>query len=179
MNIAFDLDGVLYPWHTAVYNHLKHTQKDFNLSFNELWTPPFSYYTEEQWKYTASIPLLYGNMIPKKEILDMLNYLDKEGHTLYYVTFRPEDVQRVTIKYLDDYKFPQSSNLIFEPDKGKAARMLEIDVFIEDKSSNLEKLVSLCRTIGIAHPWNADKQAYLESLGVLFLPSADKVKEVL
>jgi len=179
MNIAFDIDGVLYPWHTAVYNYLLNTKPGFNLSYEELWDPPFTYFNSNGAEYIASLPLLYLNIVPKRAILSMLNTLSDSGHTLYYITYRPDNVHRVTRKYLEDYKFPQYSNLTFDKDKGKMARILEIDVFIEDRPENLEQLSVLCRTIGISHPWNEGKREYLESLGVLFIPSVECLVDIL
>jgi uncharacterized HAD superfamily protein len=179
MNIAFDLDGVLYDWHTAVYNYLKNTNKNFTASFRELWTAPYANITEKDWEYFANLPTLYAVMIPKKTILAMLNTLNDAGHTLYYITNRTDDLERVTRKYLDDYKFPQAFNLIHTDDKGMVVRTLEIDVIVEDKTENLESLAGLCRTIGIERIWNEADRPYLESLGVLFIPSAECVGEIL
>lgn len=179
MNIGFDLDGVIYPWHTAVYNYLVENKQEPVPSFRELWLDPYSYLSEEKWDYLASLPTLYSVIMPRKSILDMLNELDKAGHTIYYITNREKDLHRITEKYLDDYKFPQASNLIMTKEKDKVVRTMELDVIVEDKPKNLEKLASLCRTIGIAHPWNEDQREYLESLGVLFVPSAESLREVL
>jgi uncharacterized HAD superfamily protein len=179
MNIAFDLDGVLYPWHTAAYNYLKETRKDITASFRDLWAYPYANISKEDWDYLASIPLLYSIMIPTKKILEMLSGLDKEGHTIYYITNRHGDLERITRKYLDDYNFPQAFNLIHTEDKGMVVRTLEIDIIVEDKPKNLESLVGLCRTIGIEQVWNEDKRDYLESLGVLFIPSVECLTEIL
>jgi len=179
MNIIFDLDGVLYPWHDAVYTYLRVEGGDSLPSFNVLWKDPYKYIKKEKWDFIATIPLLYSTILPKKEIVAMLKELDAMGHTLYYVTNREQDLERVTRKYLNDYNFPQEFNLIHTKDKDKIIRTLEIDVIVEDKVENLEKFSALCKTIGIEHPWNEEKRGYLESLGIIFIPSAEYVQEIL
>jgi len=179
MNIAFDMDGVLYPWHDAVYTYLRVEREDEIPEFNLLWKDPYKYVRKERWDFIATIPLLYSTILPKKEILAMLKKLDVENNTLYYVTSRDKDLERVTKKYLDDYSFPQSFNLMHTKDKERIIRNWEIDAIVEDQASNLEKFSGLCKTIGIEHPWNEEKRGYLESLGVLFIPSAEFVGEIL
>jgi uncharacterized HAD superfamily protein len=179
MNIAFDLDGVLYDWHKAVELYLRTTKKDWNVSHRDLWERPHEFLTEGEWDYIASLSPLYYTEFPNPKVLDYVKYLDSEGATIYYVTNRIPDLEYVTKKYLQDYGFPQSGNLVFTKDKGQVARIHEIDVFVEDKPSNLEALSGLCRVIGIKQIWNEEKREYLESLGVLFLPSAECLKDVL
>lgn len=179
MNIAFDLDGTLYPWHTAVYNYLRTYNGCPPPSYRDLWLDPHKYMSEEKWAYLASLPTLYSTMMPRKEILTLLRTLDEAGHTLYYITNRKPHLERVTRKYFEDYKFPQSSNLIITKDKEQEVRILEIDIIVEDRPENLEKLAGLCRTIGITQPWNEAKQEYLESLGVLFIPLVECLKDIL
>ena len=177
--IGMDIDGVLYPWHTAVYNYLRIYNGCPPPSYRDLWLDPHKYMSEEKWAYIASLPILYSTIFPRKGVLDLLNTQDKAGHTIYYITNRESHLERVTRKYLADHKFPQLSNLILTKDKEQEVRILEIDIFVEDRPKNLEKLAGLCRTIGIIQPWNEAKQEYLESLGVLFIPYVECLNDVL
>jgi uncharacterized HAD superfamily protein len=154
MNIAFDLDGVLYPWHRVIYNYIRENYKDFSATYTELWSNPYSFFTPEWWSYIASVPLMYQSAIPDKDIVDMLQKLDEEGHTIYYVTNREKELERVTRWFLETYNFPQAGNLIITKEKDHTVRTLEIDIFVEDKPTNLEMLSPLCKTLGIEHPWN-------------------------
>lgn len=180
MNIGFDLDGVLYPWHEAVTQYLEIYKKNLNVSYKDLWSDPYKYLSEEEWDYLASIPTVYETHVPQQKALDLLNKLDKEGHSIFYITHRwSSDVMRVTERYLSKYNFPQRNNLISTKDKGQAVRSHEIDLFVEDKPETLEELSGLCKVIGISHLWNEVKRPYLESLGVLFLPSVEALGEVI
>ena len=126
MNIAFDLDGVLYPWHKSVYDYLTRLPNSLTRgkNYHEFWEDPYTEITEKEWSYYASLPILYTNMIPSKPMLDMLRKLDSEGHTLYYITNRIPDLARITEQYLNNYKFPQAENLILSEDKAKEVRIL-------------------------------------------------------
>jgi uncharacterized HAD superfamily protein len=180
MNIGLDLDGVIYDWHHAVYTYLVTNKKNWSVSEEELWRDPYKYLPESEWSYIALLPTLYYTIIPSEKILQTIRNLDSEKNNIYYITNRySEDVKRVTEKYLKDYSFPQAGNLIFTDDKSQMARILEIDVFVEDKPKNLESLVGLCRTIGIEQLWNEKEREYLESLGVLFIPSIECLEEIL
>lgn len=180
MNIAFDLDGVLYPWHEALYNYLNLTKRSWTPTCWEFYREIDKYVSEDEVEYIRTIPTLYSCFLPSNEMLNMLKILNEAGHTIYYITSRPNDSVKTTTQiYIDKYKFPQSQNLIFSMDKTHEIRILEIDVIVEDRPENLEKFSSLCRTIGISQPWNDRKRDYLESLGVVFIPNVINLPEIL
>lgn len=186
MNIAFDLDGVLYPWQEAVFSYLSELGKTKGKSFSELWKNPYDIGDEKFWEYIASLHILYQKFIPRTAVLSLLNDISDKGHTIFYITGRPAskegkstDLRFITELYLTKYGFPQTGNLIFSKDKASRARELEIDVFVEDHPEILKTLPNVCSTIGIMRPYNTEREEELTSCGVFFIPRVECLREVL
>jgi len=179
MNIAFDLDGVIYPWHEAVHTYLRTQYGESVPAFEELWKDPYKYFSEEKWKFIATIPLLYSTRFPRPDIVLFLQELDRKGHTLYYITNRNLDLELTTLMYLNSYNFPQTNNLIHTSDKVQYIRILELDVIVDDRPELLEKFSSICTTYGVSQPYNKSKREYLESIGVIFVPAVECLRDIL
>lgn len=83
MNIACDLDGCLYFWHRAVYTYCV-TYRNETRSYFDFWRQ-YKSFPKEFWAITEQTDL-YDKCIPTKDVLDTLNSLDSQGHTIYYIT---------------------------------------------------------------------------------------------
>lgn len=167
MKIAFDLDGVLYPWHEAVYSFLKEMNKIKNTeTFYEFWYNYKKYLDESEIKYLASLEHLYNRMVPNKTVINAVQKLSDKGHTIYYITKRPESCRFVTEKFIQKF-FPQSNNVVIVSDnKAKEALLLEIDIFIEDQINSAEELYGICDVYIISRPWNIDYRRTLSERGI-------------
>jgi uncharacterized HAD superfamily protein len=178
LSIGLDLDGCLYCWHRAVYTYCvafrneKQTYEDFWRNYRT--------YPDSFWDLTHS-PDLYDKVMPTKDTLDTLQYLDSCGHSLYYITNRHSELERVTQKYVDKW-FPQSMNLVLTKDKDKYARLFKIDIFVEDREVNAKSLKNLCLVLLMKQPWNEGYREGFECISKLsdiknYL-SIEKIKEV-
>lgn len=171
MIIAFDLDGVLYNWHRAVYSYLTEQGKELP-SYEELWKNFDSLFTSDEVCFLLSLPTLYDKMFPEKGLIEYLQKLSDYGHTIYYITSRRNELETTTELYLNRYKFPQIRNLIFSAEKEKYARLLEIDIFIEDQYKYAEKLKNICKTILRRQPWNIQYEGMFDYINTI--PELDK-----
>jgi uncharacterized HAD superfamily protein len=152
MIIGLDLDGVLYDWHRPVYNYLK-TTKGIPESYEEFWHVFLKY--EEDLKYIVTLSDLYDKTIPTKETIDTLNKIDKGGHTIHYITSRPESATLVTERYVNKW-YPQSMNLTVTKngDKPNYIRLYKLDFYVNDRMEENMKLKDICKIILYKQPWN-------------------------
>jgi FMN phosphatase YigB (HAD superfamily) len=171
MILAFDLDGVLYNWHKAVYSYLTEQGKEIP-SYNELWERFDKIFTADEICFLLSLPMLYDKMFPEKGLIEYLQSLSEKGHTIYYITSRRKELEITTELYLERFKFPQTRNLIFSADKDKYARLLEIDIFVEDQYKYTEKLKNVCKVIMRRQPWNIQYETEFDYIDVI--PELDK-----
>ena len=155
MQIGCDLDGVAVQWHRAVYTYCVAFRNE-KRTYDDFWRQ-YNLFPKEFWNITELLDL-YEKCIPTKDVLDTLNYLDSQGHTIYYITHRSENCRRVTEKFVNKY-FPQSMNLILTKDKDKYCRLFKIDIFVEDRvKNNAEFLKNLCLVLLMKQPWNEDER---------------------
>lgn len=152
MNIAFDLDGVLYPWHESIMTHLK-AFKNLDVSFSAFWKNPHDFVSKEHLDYLLSINSIYFDSYPYAGSQEVLNKLAEE-HSIFYITSRPSDCFHATKRYLSRHGFPQVENLILSDKKAHFCRLLEIDYFFEDREEYVIMLQNLCKVILIRKPWN-------------------------
>lgn len=151
--IGFDIDGVLYPWVRAAYVYYQMyegysgSETEFFKDVNRI--------LGEKADYIVSLPQLYTSIVPSKLILEMLSRLS-ERYEVFYLTYRPQAVQRVTERYFSTYKFPHEHNLIFSADKVTDARILGLTYFVEDNIKNAEKLAKVCLSFLVKTPYNCD-----------------------
>lgn len=164
--IALDLDGVLYPWHEAVCMYYKlyknYTGTEYNFMKNS-----DKYMTCEDWNYIVTIPDLYYKYTPSSRLMKLLFNLS-EKFNIFYITSRPEEMRRVTAKYLRDFKFPQKDNVIFSKENDIYARLLKLSFFVEDNVSNAEKLSRVCTTFLVRTPFNEDYTGNVPMLNSIY-----------
>ncbi len=149
---GIDVDGVLYPWVSAVYTYCRLYKKCLVTEY-EFYRDFDKYITEEDCQYIATLQDLYYKHTPSPKMMVLLNKLS-EKFNLFYITARPLEAERVTRKYFRDFKFPQPDNLIFSCEKDTYARLLKLSYFVEDSVKNAEKLSKVCTTFLIRTPYN-------------------------
>jgi len=152
--LGLDLDGVIYPWHEAVYEYFR-LYKNYTGSFNKLWEVDYLSFTKTDWEFLTNIDYLYSCMMPTPECTNFLNKV-KYRFDIYYITGRPNSVKTTTELFLKRYKFPFRENLIFTEDKANTCRRLQIDYYIEDLPVNMKVLSKIANTIMIARPYNKE-----------------------
>jgi len=154
MNVGFDLDGVLYDWHRAVYNDCV-SHEDYEGSFREFWTGYFQSFPRNKQKNFCYRDPLYSSQIPSKKLLKFLDSVAKE-HEIFYVTARSDECYLTTKFYMERYNFPYSYNLVLAKDKATIIKLHRIDIFIDDFPSNLDEIGSSATTFLIKKPWNEE-----------------------
>lgn len=152
--VGFDLDGVLYEWHEAVYDYFK-MFREYKDSYTTFWRNYRTILTNEDWGTITEISPLYGCKNPPTGCQDFLSKV-ADKYEIYYITFRPKSAELTTENYLKRFDFPFRENLIFTPDKANHARLLKLKYFTEDRQDYIEPLSKVTNVILRARPWNED-----------------------
>lgn len=168
--IGFDLDGVLYNWHDAVYTYFK-IYESYRGSYNEFWKTYFHSLPKTKQDFITNIIDLYYKISPQDGVLELLNSLSKK-HDIFYITSRPIESERITEKYLKDFSFPFRQNLVFSKEKDIAVRLHNVDIFFDDSISVVKSIDKSCASVLIKQPWNED----FITDDVYYLPSVLSVK---
>jgi uncharacterized HAD superfamily protein len=160
-SIAFDLDGVLYPWDEALYTYYRvykgytGTQYEFSFALNT--------FPEEELEYLCTISHIYEAITPDKKLLISLNNIAKR-YNIFYITARPECARKATEDYLKNYRFPFSENLILTKSKGIIARLLNLTYFVDDREFYVEDAAKVSTAFLFERPWNIDKREGLNTI---------------
>jgi uncharacterized HAD superfamily protein len=152
--LAFDMDGVLYPWQEQFLRHLQvihgytgdmrdlFCEGRFFCSQSELWQDNM-----------ICTEFLYSQRPPLRETIELLNRL-AEKFEIMYITSRPEDVRNTTEHYLKTYKFPCNESLIMSRDKVTEIRMAAPDYYVEDRGDIAVAIDNFTKVFLFAQPWN-------------------------
>lgn len=163
MRIGFDVDGVLYNWHSSVRQHL-----GFDL---EQAPDPTAWHFHETWGLTSEefgqavvsgiesgVIFAVGEAMPGA--VETFKRLRELGHTIHIVTdcgsFGPPGVAHgARVKWLIEHDLPFDT-ITFGKDKAVA----DVDFFIDDKPENIDMM----KGQGVAaylldQPWNQDYDA--------------------
>lgn len=171
MKINFDLDGVLYPWHSVIFEELRDSGViDFDRSYWDFWKydwntdrikPIISEMVNEVKYYIMSKPY------PMAETV--LNILSKNRHEIWYITQRPVKFYDATKIWLDAWHFPQTRNLIISDNKMVVINATYFDYFIDDRVEMLDKATNVKHKIVMTQPYNEDDTKYkrIDLLGEL------------
>lgn len=154
--VGFDLDGVLYDWHLAVYTHYV-TNKKFEGSYEEFWSSWKEYIPEEDIEYLVSVPTLYEAVIAPKRTISILENLS-EFCEIYYITARPQEAKLVTERYLRKSNFPQWFNLSFSCDKGIQIRQYGIEYYLDDNPKIVKNVKNLTNAFLLDKIYYRDQQ---------------------
>lgn len=167
MNVGFDLDGVLYDWHSAVYRDCLTRDELKEISFRDFWTHHFNTFSEDkQFNFTLRDPL-FSKMIPSKKLLNFLSEVAKQ-HEIYYITAREDAVSLTTRLYMERYDFPYKDNLTFSKDKATIVKLYRLDIFVDDFPHILESIGKSALTFLVRRPWNLDSQRDYNTISSVF-----------
>ncbi|SDW66337.1 Uncharacterized protein, HAD superfamily [Marininema mesophilum] len=88
---------------------------------------------------------IYALGIPLENAAKVLTDLKEKGHTIYFITARPniEKVACVTREWLEKHGFPYDGENLYmnSQNKGKVARELGVELFFEDDPHHLDNLI--------------------------------------
>ena len=161
MNLGFDLDGVLYPWHEKVHREMLH-RGETTESFDKFWQEGWLRMKEENrvlYMNYVNDPLMYSSSAPYYTVEDLLNSWKNQGHKIWYITQRPLHLKFVTESWVKRWKFPYPENLIrVEESKKLPVIENEIDLFVEDAIRHAEELKNYTKVILIKRPYNKEIQ---------------------
>jgi uncharacterized HAD superfamily protein len=88
--------------------------------------------------FIDSAPVLLPQLKPLKYAVEMVNKLYKQGHTIYFITARPEfNSKNLTIEWLNKYGF-KYHGLYFDGHKIKHCLDLGIQIFVDDMNYIVE-----------------------------------------
>ena len=158
--IGFDIDGVLFPWHELLLQHLIFTgELEVGTTLGQFFNLPdgiiHSWSSKKQKELTRN-PKHYIRPFLRdgaKEILDALaSHLE-----IFYITSRPSNVESATKAWVRGMGLPFRDN-VYVTNGGKKAlvEILDIDIFIEDRVKYLEELCNVCSVVLVTRPWNKD-----------------------
>lgn len=164
---GFDLDGVLYDWHRAMYRWLKHST-DLKLDEQTFWLGEegklSGCYSEFMWKNLVSMPHLYEQQVPLPGVIDAVKEIAKI-YKIVYITHRSKGLRFVTESWLETYDFPNRDNLIFTKlPKAQTVRMYSCKYYVEDRPDIITSLVG--STIPILHRLHYNERVWNDFPGV-------------
>jgi uncharacterized HAD superfamily protein len=173
--IGFDIDGVLYDFHTAIYDHLKMYH---NLSENyvDFWKAErngrggFSYMF---WDSIIKLPILYEQYVIHEQDRQTLDKLAKRFNFIY-VTHRPEDVRFVTKYWFKENELPYRDNIYFSKDKSLPIIEHQCLYFVDDMVRNVKDLEGLTNAILMKKAWHTE-----EDLELTYISSLQELEELL
>jgi uncharacterized HAD superfamily protein len=152
--LGLDLDGVLVDWHSAVYTLWQYEHK-YNGTYEEFWLEYIPNLSKEKQDYIVTLPIPYETQIPRKSVIDFLDFA-KDNADIYYITHRPLEIERVTRQYFKRYNFPYPDNLFMTGDKVTACRYLGVTHFLDDFANQVEKVSAVADAYLFAKPWNRE-----------------------
>lgn len=155
--LGLDLDGCIYDYHNALYTFCQY-EFNYNGTYEEFWLNYIQNISKEKQDFLIGLPMPYETSIPSKEIIDFLEFCNKNADEIYYITHRPDDLERVTRRYFRRYNFPQQDNLFITGDKATACRYLEVTHFIDDFPKHVKAVNGIADTYLMAKPWNREFQ---------------------
>ena len=92
--------------------------------------------------FIDSAPILLPKLKPLPYSVEMVNQLYDDGHTIYFVTARPEfNSKKITIDWLNKYEF-KYHGLYFDGQKTKHCLDLGVEVFVDDMNYIVENMYS-------------------------------------
>jgi 5'(3')-deoxyribonucleotidase len=160
MRIGVDIDGILADFNSAYITRViawcgrdLFPPRPFEIPCWEY--PQFYGYSNEEikevWKGIKADPHFWESLPPYNYTIDVLFYLRKcgvRGDDVYFITDRPGiDAKGQTERWLaqlDEYggRGVVHPTVLISAEKGWIARGLKLDVYIDDKLENCEKVVA-------------------------------------
>jgi len=161
MNLGFDIDGVLYPWHEKVWRDMIF-REHISSSFDKFWDKEWLEMKENNrtlFMNYVNDPLMYSSSPPYYTVDYLLDVWKKDGHKIWYITQRPDHLDYVTKAWIKRWRFPYQENLIrVKESKRRAIVENEIDLFVEDAIRHAEDLDGFTKVILVKRPYNKEIQ---------------------
>lgn len=154
--LALDCDGVLYPYHESLYTFCQY-ELNYCGTFEDFWLDYIQNASKERQDYLIGLPIPYETSVPTKEVIEFLSYAN-ENAQIYYITHRPEELERITRRYFRRYNFPQQDNLFITGDKVTACRYLGVTHFVDDFVKHVKAVSAVADAYLMAKPWNKEFQ---------------------
>jgi uncharacterized HAD superfamily protein len=154
--LGLDLDGNLYDWHDAAFTFYQY-ELGYEKSYGEFWEE-VNLWSKEKQDYLVSLPFLYDCKVPPQSVIDFLNYANEHADDIYYITNRPEELERVTLRYFRRYDFPYPNNLFMTGDKATTCRYLGVTHFLDDHVKHVKAVDGIADAYLMAKPWNREFQ---------------------
>lgn len=155
MNRVFglDLDGVIYPFHESLYTYCV-SCRNFNGNYLEFWMDYFPHLSDEECDFLVSNPIVYDMTRPYEYAYKFINKLEETGDSIFYITSRPESLDRITRRYLKRLNFPFQDNLILSKDKVTDCRKYGVTHFVDDFTKHVNPISGFCTSYLVNKPWN-------------------------
>lgn len=155
--LGFDIDGVLYPWQIACFEHLS-LFYGYTGTYEDLWDhADFSKFVSNRGPLFVEnllrIQHLYSCFPPTLRDYKSLKNLAKK-YEIVYITSRPKDVEWTTLAFFKRYDYPNYDNIIFSDDKVLDVRLYGCDYFVEDRPVYCFLLQNVTNLIMRTQPWN-------------------------
>ena len=167
MNLGFDLDGVLHPWHEGVWKRLTH-EGYITSTFDEYWDRGWLDMKENQnilFMNMVNDPLMYSSQAPYYGTIELLNSLKEDGHKLWYITQRPPHLEYTTKAWVRHWKFPFQDNLVrVDTSKRMVIIEKEIDLFVDDAVRHVEDLKNYTKVLLVKRPYNKEVQENFDTI---------------
>jgi 5'(3')-deoxyribonucleotidase len=169
MRIGVDVDGVLADFNTSFIERvIQVTGKDlfpprpFDIP---VWDYPQSYgYTDKEthavWENIKADPTFWYGLSPYPDTLDALHlFRDMANHhDIYFITARPGIVaKQQTERWLRALGGDPSwgPTVLISSDKLGCVKALNIELYIDDKTENIQSTSLACMSLLLTRPWNA------------------------
>jgi hypothetical protein len=154
--LMLDLDGVVYPWHYAIYNELC-INWGLACTYDYFWTVKYKEYSPFWWENTIRIEPPYTTQVPRKEDLELIKDLSS-CYSIHYISARPKEVEFTTRHFLKRYEFPSYENIYFTHNKGVYCNSLGVTVSVEDQVKHIRDLQANGITVyGVRQPYNKEE----------------------
>lgn len=153
-SIAFDLDGVLYPWTTFAYEkcrELGFAKTNIEDFFENVFDQVLPKILKQN---ILTDQLLYYKTLVNNEHGELVKKFDKAGWDIYYITLRPENCHFTTRIWLKNSKLPQYENIFFPDKKSTIIRQYNIQYKIEDREKIVEDVKNFCDVFLVNTYWN-------------------------
>lgn len=139
-NIGFDLDGVLADFHQPFYKFILDCRDDIHFNYEDItawdWSEQIKNLTSEEfWELFDRFTVEHGylNLPPiSMDSFEVLNYLNEEGHPIYFITGRPAKSREETYEWMSQFFDVRYDNIIHTDNKSEICKKLKIKFFVED-----------------------------------------------
>jgi len=163
--LAFDLDGVLYPWHEIMLEQfIVEGRLPVESTVGDLFGHG-NYFDKLPKKVRSEYlrdPSYYFEPVLREGAWEVISAL-KDTWEIFYITARYSSVEAVTRAWTWNMGLPRSPENLYVVNGGNkraVAQALGITVFVEDNLKYVEQLWDICSVVLLTRPWNEDFEGY-------------------